>query len=178
MAAEEIKAEVSSKSNRRNKNVTAIVRELAEPLASEQNVSLWDVEYFKEGSDWFLRITLDKPDGISINDCEYFHKAIEPLIDEVDPIEDSYYLQVSSPGIERELRLPEHFSFGIGEKVSVKLFAADPVSRLKRLTGILEAYDSENDTVTISDWKQGDSSHLVLKRSAISRITTVFDFKF
>lgn len=86
------------------------VRELIEPTVTELGYDIWDVEYVKEGADMHLRITIDSEDGIDIDDCEKVHRAIDPLIDEADPIEESYLLEVSSPGIERRLRTPEHFS--------------------------------------------------------------------
>ena len=98
------------------------VRELIEPTVTELGYDIWDVEYVKEGADMHLRITIDSEDGIDIDDCEKVHRAIDPLIDEADPIEESYLLEVSSPGIERRLRTPEHFLACIGETVNLKLF--------------------------------------------------------
>ena len=91
------------------KSVALHVRELVAPTADELGLKLWDVEYVKEGADYVLRITIDSDEGITIDDCERFHRAIDPVIDEDDPIENSYKLEVSSPGVERVLTRPEHF---------------------------------------------------------------------
>lgn len=87
-------------------------------------VSLWDVRFLKEGASWYLRIFIDKPEGISIDDCTEVSHAIDPIIDEADPIDVAYYLEVCSPGIERELNRPEHFAAVVGEKVKIKLYKA------------------------------------------------------
>ena len=86
--------------------------------------TLWDVEYVKEGSEWYLRVTIDSPSGITIDDCERVHRAIDPVIDEHDPIENAYHLEVSSPGIERVLRTDAHLAAFAGEEVEVRLYAA------------------------------------------------------
>lgn len=111
---------------KQKKNIAGVVREIAEPLAKSLGYILWDVEYVKEGADMILRITIDTDEegGITIDDCEKMHRAIDPLLDEADPIEDSYMLAVSSPGVERELTLPMHFERMAGEEVEVKLYAA------------------------------------------------------
>ena len=97
------------------KSVALHVRELVAPTADELGLKLWDVEYVKEGADYVLRITIDSDEGITIDDCERFHRAIDPVIDEDDPIENSYKLEVSSPGVERVLTRPEHFEAMKGE---------------------------------------------------------------
>lgn len=118
-----------------SKNIVAIVRELAEPLAEELGLVLWDVEYVKEGTEWYLRITIDTDEGVTIDDCERMHRAIDPLLDEADPIENSYHLEVSSPGLERELKTDFHFATCTGELVEVRLFA--PVDGIKIWKGVL-----------------------------------------
>ena len=85
-------------------NIVASVRAAIAPVVEGLGYSIWDLEYVKEGADWFLRVTIDSPSGITIDDCETVHRAIDPVLDEVDPIEGAYHLEVSSPGIERELR--------------------------------------------------------------------------
>ncbi|MBR5632554.1 MAG: ribosome maturation factor RimP, partial [Clostridia bacterium] len=106
------------------KNIAGTVWDLVEPTANELGYSIWDVEYVKEGADMYLRITIDSEEGIDIDDCERMTRAIDPLLDEADPIEDFYYLEVSSPGVERELRTDEHVKKSIGQKVLAKLFTA------------------------------------------------------
>ena len=96
---------------KQKKNIAGLVSEIALPLAKEFGYDLWDVEYVKEGADMILRITIDTDaeGGITIDDCEKMHRAIDPLLDELDPIEESYMLSVSSPGVERELTKPMHY---------------------------------------------------------------------
>ena len=112
-----------------------------------------------------LRITLDKPEGINIDDCEAFHRTIDPMLDEADPIDQSYYLEVSSPGIERELKYDFHFDACLGERVEVRLFAPDPNGQ-KTICGTLEGYDA--DSITVDGRK--------ILRSAVSKVRTVYDF--
>ena len=94
------------------KNIAETVRELVAPVAEEFGYLLWDVEYAKEGADMILWVTIDtdQPGGISIQDCEKMHRAIDPILDEADPIEESYTLAVTSPGVERKLTRPEHYA--------------------------------------------------------------------
>ena len=93
---------------------------LAAPLLEELGLKLWDIKYEKEGSSWFLRYFIDKDGGVTIEDCENFSRRVDKILDEVDPIDQSYYLEVSSPGIERELRKREHFEACLGERITVK----------------------------------------------------------
>ena len=113
------------------KGVTEVVWSIAEPLAEEFGYILWDVEFTREGSKRILRLTIDSEDGIGVDDCEKMHRAIDPLLDEADPIEEAYYLEVSSPGIERELRTDDHILACLGETVEVKLYA--PINGTKSL---------------------------------------------
>ena len=121
--------------------VAAEVRRMIEPTAAEQGISVWDVEYLKEGAYYFLRITIDSEKGIDIDDCERFHRAIDPILDEADPIEGEYRLEVSSPGIERDIRLPEHYQACVGKPVCVRLFKA--LDGRKMIVGTLLSYDEE-----------------------------------
>ena len=111
---------------KQKKNIAGLVSEIALPLAKEFGYDLWDVEYVKEGADMILRITIDTDaeGGITIDDCEKMHRAIDPLLDELDPIEESYMLSVSSPGVERELTKPMHYEKMKGSEVEVRLYAA------------------------------------------------------
>ncbi len=150
------------------KNVAGTVRELILPVANELGYQLWDVEYVKEGAKMILRVTIDKAEGINIEDCERMHRAIDPVLDEADPIDAAYYLEVSSPGIERELRTDEHLLACIGEKVEARLYA--PVDGTKKLVGILSAYEDGEIAITMGERVQK------LPRTAVSKIKTVFDF--
>ncbi len=153
---------------KQKKNIAGTVRDLVSPVADELGYMLWDVEYLKEGADMILRITIDKPEGIGIEDCEKMARAIDPIIDEADPIEVSYKMEVSSPGIERVLSRPEHFEACMGEKVEVKLYA--PIEKKKQLVGILAAADEKTITVTC------DENEYVLEKSAVAKVSTVFDW--
>ncbi len=123
------------------KKVTEIVWELAEPVVRAAGCALWDVEYVREGGEWFLRIIIDKEGGVSIDDCETVSRAVDPLLDERDPVPDSYILEVSSAGLERELRRPEHYAAYLGAEVSVRLFA--PRQGARELVGTLAGYEPD-----------------------------------
>lgn len=122
-------------------NIAKTVTELIESTVEDLGFSLWDVRFVKEGADWFLRIFIDSPNGISIDDCVTVSRAIDPIIDEADPIDKSYCMEVCSPGIERELLKEEHFSKKMGEKVKVKLYRA--YDGQKEFTGLLKAYGGD-----------------------------------
>ena len=134
------------------------VRQLCEPIINERGLSLWDVRYVKEGAGWFLRIYIDKDGGVDINDCEAVSRAVNEPLDELDPIENAYCLEVCSPGIERELIRDEHFEQFIGADIMVKMRV--PIDGIgKEFKGVLKSYDdgmvtirdhSDEDEVTIS----------------------------
>ena len=126
--------------------ITDAVTALAAPVAGELGLELWDVEYVREAGQWFLRVYIDKDGGVSINDCEALSKALDPLLDEADPIPDSYVFEVSSAGAERELKRPGDFARFMGSAVEVRLFRAVDGSKVH--TGTLTGY--ENGNVTIS----------------------------
>lgn len=123
------------------------VYDLALPVAQAQGVDIWDVEYLKEAGQWFLRVYIDKPEGIGIDDCESFSRAMDPILDEADPIEGSYVFEVSSAGAERELKRPSDFARFLGSHVEVKLYKG--VDGRKIFTGTLKAY--EDGRVTIEE---------------------------
>ena len=127
------------------KNTVETVRELVTPYAENLGFSVWDVRFVKEGADWFLRIFIDKDGGISIDDCVDFSHAVDKPLDEADPIEQSYILEVCSPGLERELTRPEHFEKCIGKSVLVRLIR--PVDNQRDFVGTLQSYDEGNITV-------------------------------
>lgn len=124
------------------------VYELAAPVAAEQGVEIWDIEYLREAGQWFLRVYIDKPDGIGIDDCERFSRQLDPILDEADPISESYVFEVSSAGAERELKRPGDFERFLGSKVEVKLYKA--YEGRKEYTGILKAYDGGNVSIDVS----------------------------
>lgn len=124
-------------------NTVAVVWALAQKAAEGLDVMIWDVRFVKEGAEWFLRVFIDKPEGIGLDDCENISRALNPLLDEADPIEQSYYLEVCSPGINRELTRPEHFERFSGSPVRVKLIRPLADGR-RELEGELAGYqDSE-----------------------------------
>lgn len=151
------------------KNKVAVICNLLEHHINNLGYELWDIEYVKEGSEWYLRITIDKPEGIFIDDCEKVHRLIKPLLDETDPIEDAYRLEVSSPGIERELRTDRHFKTSVGKEVTLKLFTA--LNGKKLLRGILDSY--EDGIITIIE---PDDNELKIERSAVSRANIYFNY--
>lgn len=154
------------KDRKMKKSVKETVREAILPTVTELGYRIWDVTYSKIGADYHLEITIDNDEGININDCEKVHRAIDPIIDELDPIEGFYYLDVSSPGAERDLRTDEHILFCIGWRVEAKLFSAK--DGRKSFIGTLESY--EDSTVTI---REGEES-VSLSRDEISKLTTVY----
>ena len=102
--------------------VTELVAALAAPIAEQNGCTLWDVEYVREAGQWFLRVYIDKPEGISINDCEAVSRPLSDALDEADPIEGSYVLEVSSAGADRPLKKPAHFQQFLGAEVDVRLY--------------------------------------------------------
>ncbi len=147
-------------------NVATVVKELLTPVIEELGFTVWDVEFAKMGADWHLTITIDHEDGITIEDCETVHHAIDPVLDEADPIEDGYYLNVSSPGVERELRTEEHILASIGERCEVRLFKA--LNGQKVLTGTLAGY--ADGSITLSQ----EAGDVVIARSDVAKIRTLY----
>ena len=148
------------------KSIKDTVKEAIEPTVLALGYEIWDVTYSKVGADYHLEITIDKEDGINIDDCEKVHRAIDPIIEECDPSEDFYYLDVSSPGLERELRTEEHITLSIGSKVEAKLFVAKDGT--KSVVGTLESY--EDGAVTVAT----PLGSVRLEKNEISKLTTVF----
>lgn len=126
-----------------------IVTAIAEPVVKELGCILWDVEYVKEAGQWYLRIYIDREEGVSINDCEAVSRAMDPLLDEADPISESYIFEVSSAGLERQLKRPEHFARFMGEEIQVKLYKARDGAKLFR--GKLVSYDKGAVTIAQGD---------------------------
>lgn len=127
--------------------VTELVAALAAPIAEQNGCTLWDVEYVREAGQWFLRVYIDKPEGISINDCEAVSRPLSDALDEADPIEGSYTLEVSSAGADRALKKPEHFAQFQGAEVEVKLYRAR--DGRKDYVGLLESYEDGDVTLNV-----------------------------
>ena len=128
--------------------ITDLTAELARPVVEACGCTLWDVEYIKEAGSWYLRLYIDKEEGVSINDCEAVSRGVDPLLDEADPIQDPYTFEVSSAGADRPLKKPEHFEAFMGAEVDVKFYKA--VNGQKNCTGILAGYEDGNVTLEMS----------------------------
>lgn len=124
------------------------VRALAEPVAAEYGCEVWDVEYIREAGAWYLRVYIDKPGGVGIDDCEAVSRAIDPVLDEADPLPGSYVFEVSSAGAERELKRPGDFERFFGELVEVKHY--QPVEGAKNHVGVLRGYENGDVTIEIN----------------------------
>ena len=123
-----------------------LVEELVRPVVEDLGLRLWDVRFEKEGPDWYLRILIERDTPMDTDTCEDVTRAIDPLLDEADPIEQSYYLEVGSPGLGRKLTRPEHYTAVQGQKISVKLYKANE-NGVKEFSGILTS--REGNTITV-----------------------------
>ena len=119
--------------------VTEIVESFAKPIVEAHGCTLWDVEYVREGSERFLRLYLDKEGGVDITDCEAISRAVDPILDEKDPIPESYHFEVCSAGLERALKRPGDFERFMGSAIMVKLYR--PRNGLKEIPGVLQGYE-------------------------------------
>ena len=125
--------------------ITDQVWQFAEPVVQEKGCSLWDVEYVREGGEWYLRLYIDKDGGVDINDCEAISRAVDPILDEKDPIQGSYHFEVCSAGLERALKRPADFERFMGSAITVKLYR--PRNGLKEIPCVLKGYDGGRITV-------------------------------
>ena len=125
--------------------ITDKVFALAQPVVEEEGCSLWDVEYLREAGTWYLRVYIDKEGGVSIDDCERISRRLDPILDEADPVPESYVFEVGSAGAERELKRPSDFQQFMGSEVEVKLYK--PLDGCKSFVGLLRGY--ENGQVSI-----------------------------
>lgn len=151
------------------KNVTETVTEIALPIVEQAGYELVDVEYVKEGQAWFLRVYIDKPGGVTLDDCENISRPLNDRLDELDPIPHSFYLEVSSPGLERPLKKPADFKRAIGSPVEIRLYKA--VDGVKRYEGELVAYDGESLAI-----KTEKKEELKFMMDQISKAKKVFKF--
>ena len=143
--------------------------ELLLPIIEKNQFELVDVEYVKEGSNWYLRAYIDKPGGITVDDCEVVSRALSELLDQNDFIEDSYILEVSSPGLGRPLKKEKDFQRSLGEEVEIRTYRA--INRQKEFVGVLKGYDKESVTIEYED----ETEQTFLK-SDIALIRLAFDF--
>ena len=148
------------------KSIKDTVREAIAPTVTELGYSIWDITYNKIGADYHLEITIDNEAGINIEDCEKVHRAIDPILDECDPIEGFYYLEVSSPGVERELRTEEHIKRCIGERVEARLFTQK--DGRKSIVGVLR--ESVDGKISINT----PEGEVLLLPEEISKLSTLY----
>ena len=155
-------------------NTETKINDCLKPIIEKLGYVLYDVIYEKEGSENYLRIFIDKKDGISINDCENVNNSITDILDEKDFIKNSYMLEVSSPGLEKRLRSDEHLKQNIGNKIKIHTFKNEPNLKTKEIIGILKDYDNKNITIEIED---SENSIIVeIEKSNISKMSTVYDW--
>ena len=142
--------------------VTDTVAQLALPFVQEAGCSLWDVEYVKEAGSWFLRIYIDKEEGVSIQDCEAVSRPLSDALDEADPIEGSYVLEVSSAGADRVLKKEEHFRQFVGTEVEVRLYR--PREGKKEFVGDLVSWEDGNVTLTMA------GEHVLFEKKEVAQV--------
>ena len=141
---------------------------LVQPTAEANGVSIYDVEYVKEGSDYYLRVYIDRPEGVNIRDCENVSRSLSDELDREEFIPDAYILEVSSPGLGRTLKKDKHLQASIGQDVEIKLFK--PIDKCREFSGVLDGFDAEQVTV-----RNGDTV-MTLKRADIAVIRLAIDF--
>lgn len=152
----------------RSKDYEIKTEALLAPIVEANGVEIYDVEYVKEGSDWYLRAYIDKPEGVNIVDCENVSRALSDALDREDFIPDAYILEVSSPGLGRTLKKDKHLAKSIGEEVEIKLFKA--VDKCKEFAGMLESFDDKQITIL-----EGETPRS-FERSNIALIRLALDF--
>lgn len=148
--------------------IEKITYDLALPIVSSEGYEIYDVEYVKEGPHWFLRVFIDREEGVNVDDCETISRGISALLDEKNIIQSNYFLEVSSPGIERNLRQEEHFEKALGNSVRIKLYR--PVDGIKEAEGELIAAESGYITV------KTESAQIDIEKKNIAKANIMFDF--
>ncbi len=154
-------------------NYEVRTEELLTPIVERYGVEIYDVEYVKEGSEWYLRAYIDKPEGVNIIDCENVSRALSDALDEADFIAEGYILEVSSPGLGRTLKKDKHLEKSLGEEVEIKLYK--PIDKCKEFSGILERFDGETLTISRGD-EETETKEISFKRSDIALIRLALDF--
>lgn len=153
-------------------NTAQTAEKLAQPVLLQMGLRLWDVRFEKEGGAWYLRYFIDKDGGVDINDCEQFSHLIDPILDAADPIDGSYSLEVSSPGIERELTKPWHFEANIGRPVTARLIRAR--DGLREIAGTLVSYTDGTAVIRVME---NETEHAIAKgEAAYIRLQDDFDY--
>ena len=151
----------------RSESYEAKTEQLIQPLIDANNFELVDVEFVKEGSDWYLRVYIDKDGGITVDDCELISRAFNEILDREDYISEQYIFEVSSPGLMRPLKKEKDYKRSVGKLIDIKLYK--PVDKCKEFTGVLDSYDK--DTVTI---KMDDDTQKTFDRSNLAMIILAF----
>lgn len=141
---------------------------ILQPIVEQQGCEIYDIEYVKEGSDWYLRAFIDKPEGVNIIDCETVSRALSDALDKEDFIQDAYILEVSSPGLGRTLKKDKHLQKSIGDKVELRTYK--PIDRQKEFEGILKAFDQDTITLEI------DEQDVTFTRMDVALVKLAFDF--
>lgn len=151
----------------RSESYEAKTEQLIQPLIDANNFELVDVEFVKEGSDWYLRVYIDKDGGITVDDCELISRAFNEILDREDYISEQYIFEVSSPGLMRPLKKEKDYKRSVGKLIDIKFYK--PVDKCKEFTGVLDSYDK--DTVTI---KMDDDTQKTFDRSNLAMIRLAF----
>lgn len=159
----------------RKETIEQKTEEMLLPIADENGVRIYDVEYVKEGSDYYLRCFIDKDEGVNINDCENVSRAMSAKLDADDFIEDAYILEVSSPGLGRALKKDRHLLQSIGEEVDVKLYKPLEGTKTKEFTGFLKEFDDTTLTISCPISEEEDED-MIFDRKNIASIKLTLDF--
>ncbi|OHW62799.1 ribosome maturation factor RimP [Andreesenia angusta] len=150
-------------------DIEKLVESMSNEIAEDLGFEIVDVEYVKEGADMYLKVYIDKPGGINIDDCQLFSQKLNPILDEKDPIKEYYFLEVSSPGLNRPLKKDKDFERSIGSQVEIGLYA--PIDGSKSYSGVLLEYDG--DMIVIED---ESSNRVEIERKAIAKINLTVEF--
>ncbi len=154
------------------KKVTHIVEELVTPIVTHMGLVLVDIEYVKEGKNWFLRVFIDSPTGVDIDQCGVVSERLSEKLDEIDPIPHNYFLEVSSPGAERPLKKTRDFERAVGKNVYVKTY--EPIDGQKEFEGLLTAFDGQTVTVEVKVKTKKKTITIPYEKVASARLAVIF----
>ncbi|GAC91724.1 hypothetical protein KN10_2160 [Anoxybacillus flavithermus NBRC 109594] len=154
------------------KKVTHIVEELVTPIVTHMGLELVDIEYVKEGKNWFLRVFIDSPTGVDIDQCGVVSERLSEKLDEIDPIPHNYFLEVSSPGAERPLKKMKDFERAVGKNVYVKTY--EPIDGQKEFEGLLTAFDGQTVTVEVKVKTKKKTIKIPYEKVASARLAVIF----